>query len=230
MPELRRRSSAAAEPFRGAPREEPCVDQTCRQRTGLQACGWLKAIRPVVVPAASAVEPVRRSLPGDRILRVNHAGEHGAVNIYRGQYLACRWREESLRRELEEFREHEERHRAIFAAELARRGVRRCRSYALCGAGGYLLGLITGLCGRASIAATTVAVERVVLRHLHAQMEQLRDSDSAAFAAVQSIVHDEQGHHDRAALEPRQGIFWPRVLKPLVSAATETVIWLGMRL
>jgi hypothetical protein len=26
---------------------------------------------------------------GDRVLKVNHAGEHGAVNIYRGQRLAC---------------------------------------------------------------------------------------------------------------------------------------------
>jgi hypothetical protein len=30
--------------------------------------------------------------PGDRIIKVNHAGEHGAVNIYRAQLLACRWR------------------------------------------------------------------------------------------------------------------------------------------
>ena len=33
-----------------------------------------------------------------------------------------------------------------------------------------------------------------------------------------------------AAQEPRQGIFWPRVLKPTVSAATEFVIWTGMKL
>jgi demethoxyubiquinone hydroxylase (CLK1/Coq7/Cat5 family) len=40
----------------------------------------------------------------DRILKVNHAGEHGAVNIYRGQRLACCWRDAALKRELEEFR------------------------------------------------------------------------------------------------------------------------------
>ena len=89
---------------------------------------------------------------GDRILKVNHAGEHGAVNIYRGQRLACFWRDAGLKRELEEFRAHEERHRAIFAAELERRGLRRCRSYGLCGLGGLMLGLVTGICGRASIA------------------------------------------------------------------------------
>jgi len=166
----------------------------------------------------------------DRILKVNHAGEHGAVNIYRGQRLVCFWRDLALRRELEEFRSHEERHRDIFAAELARRGVRRCRSYHACGLGGFLLGVATGICGRASIAAVTVAVERVVLRHLEDQLRELDGVDPAAHAAVSSILEDERMHHDRAAQEPRQGIFWPRLLRPAVSAATELVIWTGMRL
>ena len=167
---------------------------------------------------------------GDRILKVNHAGEHGAVNIYRGQRLACFWRDAGLKRELEEFRAHEERHRAIFAAELERRGLRRCRSYGLCGLGGLMLGLVTGICGRASIAAVTVAVERVVLRHVEAQLRELDGVDPAAHAAVSSIIEDERTHHDRAAQEPRQGIFWPRVIRPTVSAVTEFVIWSGMKL
>jgi len=167
---------------------------------------------------------------GSRVLKVDHAGEHGAVNIYRGQSIACRWRSAELRRELAEFQSHEERHRAIFAAELRRRGVGRCRSYQLCGVGGFLLGFITGVCGRPSISATTVAVERVVLRHLEAQLRHLRQSDPDAYRAISSIVEDEQAHHDRAALEKRQGIFWPRLLRPLVSASTEAVIWLGMHL
>ena len=166
----------------------------------------------------------------DRILKVNHAGEHGAVNIYRGQRLASFWRDHALKRELEEFRAHEERHRAIFAAELARRGVRRCRSYGICGFGGLVLGLVTGICGRASIAAVTVAVERVVLRHLEQQLRELDGVDAEAHAAVASILEDERMHHDRAAQEPRQGFFWPRLIRPAVSAATEFVIWSGMKL
>jgi len=166
----------------------------------------------------------------DRILKVNHAGEHGAANIYRAQRLVCFWRDAALKRELEEFRAHEERHREIFATELARRGVRRCRSYWLCGIGGYVLGFVTGLCGRASIAAVTVAVERVVLRHLEVQLRELEGVDYAAHAAVAAIYEDERMHHDRAAQEPHQGIFWPRLIRPTVSAATEFVIWSGMRL
>ena len=110
---------------------------------------------------------------GGRILKVNHAGENGAVNIYSGQLLMARLTAPSLVPELREFRSHEEGHREIFRSELEQRGVRRCRSYLLCGLGGYALGLVTGLFGRGAIAATTVAVERVVLAHLKKQLELL---------------------------------------------------------
>ena len=167
---------------------------------------------------------------GDRIIKVNHAGEHGAVNIYRAQLLASWWRKSDLKSELREFLEHERRHRAIFADELVRRGRRRCRSYWLWGVGGFALGIITGFCGRASIAATTAAVETVVLQHLETQMRVLISADPAAAAAIRSIFGDELAHRDRADLEARAGIFWPRVLRPAVTWATEAVIWLGMRL
>jgi ubiquinone biosynthesis monooxygenase Coq7 len=51
-----------------------------------------------------------------------------------------------------------------------------------------MLGLITGAFGRRAIAATTVAVERVVLRHLEQQLDQLRGKDEAAVEAIESIV------------------------------------------
>jgi 3-demethoxyubiquinol 3-hydroxylase len=120
-------------------------------------------------------------------MKVNHAGEHGAVNIYRAQLLACRWRRSDITSELREFLDHEMRHREIFAAELIRRGRPRCRSYHLCGLGGFALGLITGLCGRASIAAT-VAVDTIVLRHLEAQISTLQSIDSAAVSAVGRLL------------------------------------------
>jgi len=47
-------------------------------------------------------------------MKVDHAGEHGAVNIYRAQLLACRWRRSDITSELREFLDHEMRHREIF--------------------------------------------------------------------------------------------------------------------
>lgn len=172
----------------------------------------------------------RDTAVGGRILKVDHAGEQGAVNIYRAQILAARFTAPALVPQLREFKSHEERHRAVFATELQRRGVRRCRSYWLCGIGGWVLGLVTGLLGRHAIATTTVAVERVVLRHLEAQLRELAGQDEAAVAAIAQIVDEERQHHDQSAAHLEPGRFWSRLLSPVVAASTESVIWLGMRL
>lgn len=166
---------------------------------------------------------------GDRVLKVDHAGEHGAVCIYLAQRSLARWRAPEMVEELGEFLEHERSHRARFAAELSARGVPRCVSFHLCGLGGLLLGAITGLVGRGAIAATTVAVERVVLRHMQEQLEVLHLSDGPATKALEAIIGDEQRHHDVSANRLIAGSWWPKIITPIVSASTETVIWIGMR-
>lgn len=166
----------------------------------------------------------------ERVLKVNHAGENGAVHIYTGQLVFGRWTAPGMVPELRDFRTHEQAHREIFASELRRRGVKRCRSFALCGIGGYMLGLLTGLFGQTAIAATTVAVERVVLAHLREQLRMLDGSDAEAVLAISRIIADEQEHHDRSATQAAGGKFWPAILSSVVALSTESVIWLGMRL
>jgi len=161
-------------------------------------------------------------------LRVDHGGEQGAVHIYKAQALVCAWRAPDLVDELKVMRAHEERHREIFGAALRARGVRQGPGFHLLGLGGYILGFVTGLLGRSAVAATTHAVERVVLRHLAEQLEYLRDVDSAAYGAVASIIAEERMHHDLALAEIREGSVWPAIVEPVVAGATEFVIWIGM--
>jgi ubiquinone biosynthesis monooxygenase Coq7 len=175
-------------------------------------------------------QSVKTNELGDRIIKVNHAGEHGAICIYSGQIFMARLTARDLIGELSEFRSHELRHRLIFGSELQRRGRSRCRSYWFCGLGGYALGLLTGLLGRNAIAATTAAVEGVVLRHLEQQLTVLQGSDPAAVAAISAIVAEEQQHHEQSAARVQPGRIWSKILTPIVAASTETVIWLGMRL
>jgi ubiquinone biosynthesis monooxygenase Coq7 len=163
-----------------------------------------------------------------RVLKVNHAGEHGAVNIYAGQIFLARITAPSIVAELIEFKSHEERHRAIFWSELQRRNRTRCWSYWLCAIGGLTLGLVTGAFGRGAIAATTIAVEGVVLRHLDQQLKLLDGKDEAAVKAIESIVTEERQHHDRSASHVGGDKFWSKVLSPLVATTTEIVIWIGM--
>jgi 3-demethoxyubiquinol 3-hydroxylase len=166
----------------------------------------------------------------DRVMKVDHADEQGAICIYRGQRWVASLFAPSLVPELVQTQAHEKRHRAVFAAELSRRAIRRCRSYVLCAIGGTVLGMVTALFGRRAIAATTIAVERVVLRHLNEQRAALHGTDPAAAAAIDSIAREEAEHHDDA-LRTHGHPTWPlRQLMSLVSLSTETVVWLGMRL
>lgn len=174
------------------------------------------------IPAESAL--------GNRVLRVDHAGEQGAICVYRAQWLVAGLTAPSMRAQLAEFLVHEKRHRSIFGAALMKRGLPRCKSYWLCSAGGYALGAVTALLGRRAIATTTIAIESVVLRHLAQQRAELATIDPAVGDLVASIVEDEQLHHDRSLDEVDIDRGWLRGLHAIVSRSTEAVIWLGMRL
>ena len=166
---------------------------------------------------------------GNRILKVDHAGEQGAICVYRAQWLVAGLTAPSMREQLADFLVHEKRHRSIFGAALMQRGLPRCRSYVLCSAGGYALGTLTALLGRKAIATTTIAIESVVLRHLAEQRIQLATIDPGAAELIASIVDDEQLHHDRSLDHIDVDSRWLRLLRAFVGQATEAVIWLGMK-
>lgn len=167
---------------------------------------------------------------GDRVIKVDHAGEHGAVCIYQAQRWFARWRAPHMLPELDHFIAHERAHRRRFGEELSRRGRRRCRSYFWCGAGGFVLGVVTGIAGARAITATTVAVERVVLRHMREQIEALAETDDDAVRILQDIIVEEQEHYDRSAAYRMPNGITRGIVQPAVSFATEAVIALGMRL
>ena len=165
----------------------------------------------------------------NRIIKVDHAGEFGAINIYRGQILIGRVFSRGYVSTLADFLQHERRHLATFGDLLKTRGIARCKSYWLCGIGGFTLGVLTALLGERGVMTCTAAVEDVVLRHLRSQIQVLRDvGDQEGLAAVMSIIADETEHHD-SGMAGSGGLLY----KPIhlaVSAATGFVIWLGMKL
>lgn len=171
---------------------------------------------------------VASSIP-EKMIKTDHAGENGAVNIYRAQRLVASIRARALLPQLTEFQRHEEEHRQIFRDHLKAIGVRRCVSYHLCGAGGFALGFVTGLMGPKAIAATTYAVEHVVLDHLEEQLSYLKDTDPAAYACVHRIYADEKEHHDTAEhMFDLNGPLSQSLIK-IVQFSTEWVIRIGMR-
>jgi demethoxyubiquinone hydroxylase (CLK1/Coq7/Cat5 family) len=97
------------------------------------------------------------------MLRVDHAGELGAVEIYRGQAWVLRGT--TLEPTLRAMQAGEEVHLARLSALLGERRVRPSLLAPLWGAAGFALGVATGLLGRHMAMAATVSVETAISRH-----------------------------------------------------------------
>src|SRR5262245_32069740 len=112
----------------------------------------------------------RDALTVARIVRVNHAGEYGAIRIYRAQIAVARRLFPDVVPELTEMLQHEIRHCALFFAAMPARSSRPCRIMSLWSLGGSLLGFVTALMGRQTLWTCTAAVEAAVHRHLDDQL------------------------------------------------------------
>lgn len=164
-----------------------------------------------------------------KILKVNHAGEFGAINIYRSQILISRFFQRSYVPLLENFLADEKRHLDIFWNEIQSRDGIKCKSFWLCGLGGWVMGFISALFGKAGIMACTLAVESVVANHLRNQLIYLKQrNDIEAYSAVNSILEDEENHRDIGQRHGGANILYTP-FRFAISIFTEGVIRLGMR-
>ncbi|ESQ78303.1 demethoxyubiquinone hydroxylase family protein [Asticcacaulis sp. YBE204] len=161
-----------------------------------------------------------------RILKVNHAGEFGAIRIYRAQAFVARRLIPDLLPFLTETLDHEIDHCRKFRAAMPERGARPCYAMNLWGIGGYALGLLTALMGRNAVMVCTKAVEATVHRHLEEQLAFLTSRDEALKALITEIQIQELGHLEYAQMRIRPSRF-NAPLERLIVVATETVIWLS---
>ncbi|MDQ0475037.1 demethoxyubiquinone hydroxylase family protein [Labrys wisconsinensis] len=162
-----------------------------------------------------------------RIVRVNHAGEFGAIRIYSAQILVSGWFWPDCLPLLAEMLADERRHCAQFRDAMPARNSRPCRVMRFWSLGGWLLGFFTALLGRQGIWACTAAVEATVHRHLDDQLHFLGDRDAALHAVILSIREEELAHlhHAEARLHAPGMVL--RSLRRIISAVTDGLIWLS---
>lgn len=161
------------------------------------------------------------------VLRVNYAGEYGAVRIYQAQRALARFRAPDIVPFLDDTLAHEIAHRDRFFRLMAPRNVRPCGAMPVWGIGGYALGLITGALGRSAILVCTEAVERTVHHHLHDQLRALGDSDPEVSGAIRDIQIEELGHLEFAEQHAGNSTLIARVVRPVVAGSTALLIWLS---
>ena len=162
-----------------------------------------------------------------RIVKVNHAGEYGAIRIYRSQLWMARRFYPDLVPFLEETLTHEIEHCSLFRSAMPKRAARPCRVMALWGNGGLLLGLFTSMLGRQGVWICTEAVEETVHRHLDEQLHFLRNRDPELYGLIKDIQSEELLHLRHASRQIASRGLWVRSLRALIAGSTEVVIWLS---
>jgi ubiquinone biosynthesis monooxygenase Coq7 len=139
------------------------------------------------------------------MLRVDHAGEVGAVEIYRGQAWVLRGT--SMEGTLRHMQEGEVEHLQRLDTLLGERRVRPSLLLPLWRAAGFALGVASGLLGKKSAMAATVSVESSISRHYNSQVRELLEEagkgaqapgDEELMAVFSKHRDEEVAHHDAA--------------------------------
>jgi ubiquinone biosynthesis monooxygenase Coq7 len=163
----------------------------------------------------------------EEMLRVDHAGEYGAVAIYKGQLAVFKRQpgRERITAQLEEMAGQEQDHLDAFDKLLASGHVRPTAMSPIWNAAGFALGAATALLGEKAAHACTEAVESVIEEHYGDQVAELEAAGEKDLAAKLSKFRDEEiAHKDLATAEgAAQAPGYP-VLSALISAGCRLAI------
>jgi 3-demethoxyubiquinol 3-hydroxylase len=162
-----------------------------------------------------------------RILKVNHAGEFGAIRIYGAQIAVAQRFFPDIVPALDQMRDDEIDHCRLFRDAMPDRGARPCRVMSLWSLGGYVLGFLTALCGRNMVWVCTEAVESTVHRHLEDQLAFLETRDPELYALILSIQEQELAHLREAEHKQNGKGLAHALLLPIIGGLTELMIWLS---
>jgi ubiquinone biosynthesis monooxygenase Coq7 len=168
----------------------------------------------------------------ERTIRVDHAGEFGAVRIYEGQLAALRWTgraNSEAGRKIAAMARAEREHNKVFDRLLTERRVRPTALQPLWSVAGFALGAATALMGDKAAMACTVAIEETIDEHYASQAASLGDDEAELRATVEKFRADELAHRDEALaagaeLEPAY-----EALTGAIKAGSRLAIWLSTR-
>ena len=136
----------------------------------------------------------------EKFIRVDHAGERGAVKIYEGQLLALNTlvKNESLKKTIEEMKIHEKEHCDFFEIEIKKRKIKPTKFLPLWDLLGVGLGFGSTLLGKKAAMLCTASVEEVIDEHYQNQINQLGSDEKVLKKKIIKFREDELHHKDIA--------------------------------
>ena len=168
----------------------------------------------------------------EEIIRVDHAGERGAIKIYEGQLLALKTFKQnaSLKKKIEEMKEHEKEHYEYFDNEIKKRNIEPTKLLPLWDIMGVTLGFGTAMLGEKAAMLCTASVEEVIDGHYKDQTYKLGDDEKELKENIKKFRDDEL-HHKEIAYDngaTKKGLFG--VLDKVIKTSSRIAITISEKI
>ena len=167
----------------------------------------------------------------DSMIRVDHAGEYGAVRIYEGQLAVfdATGRASKAAHAIRKMGEQEQKHLNTFDRLVNERRVRPTALEPVWRLAGYALGAATALMGEKAAMACTAAVEEVIDEHYASQLDRL-SGDAELKNTVAEFRTDEIAHRDEALAHGAEDAVGYRFLSDAIKSGCRLAIKLSERI
>ena len=159
-------------------------------------------------------------------IRVDHAGERGAIKIYEGQLLALNTfvKDDDLKKKIEEMKVHEKEHCDYFETEIKKRNIEPTKFLPLWDILGIGLGFGSTILGKKAAMLCTASVEEVIDEHYSNQIKELKIDEKKLKAKIIKFREDELHHRDIAYEEgaTKKGAYL--ILDKIIKAGSKIAI------
>ena len=136
----------------------------------------------------------------EEFIRVDHAGERGAIKIYEGQLLALNTfvKNENLKKTIEKMKNHEKEHLDFFNEEIKKRNIKPTKLLPLWDLLGIGLGFGSAIIGKKATMLCTASVEEIIDEHYQNQINELDSEEKVLKEKIKKFRDDELHHRDIA--------------------------------
>ena len=162
----------------------------------------------------------------EEFIRVDHAGERGAIKIYEGQLLALNTfiKDDNLKKTIEEMKVHEKEHCDYFENEIKKRNIKPTKFLPLWDLLGVGLGFGSTILGKKAAMLCTASVEEVIDEHYLNQIKKFNKDEKKLKDKIIKFREDEL-HHKNIAYEEgatKKGIY--SILDKIIKTGSKIAI------
>ena len=136
----------------------------------------------------------------EEFIRVDHAGERGAIKIYEGQLLALNTikKDNDLKKQIEEMKINEKEHLDYFEKQLKKRKIKETLFLPIWDILGVSLGFGSVLLGKKATMLCTASIEEVIDKHYASQIDKIQNDEKELKEKIKKFRDDELNHKDAA--------------------------------